>query len=102
MKMSDMFMHWDDLCLCASFYAGEPKKVVVDGVVTEVVPTIGQKVTACFSRMLPLAMMMAGYQVGCKGLERAPKRKQPPRPLEHPDLKCPECKKEGESSIKTI
>ena len=25
MKLSDMFMHWDDLCLCASFYAGEPK-----------------------------------------------------------------------------
>lgn len=73
-KPADMFMHWDDLCLAASFYAGEPETIVVDGAKTKAPLTLGQKITSGFSRLLPIAMMVAGYQVGCKGLERAPKR----------------------------
>ena len=34
MKPSDLFMHWDDLCLAASFYAGEPT-TTMNGVVLE-------------------------------------------------------------------
>ena len=72
-KVSDLFMHWDDLCLAASFYAGDPKTVVVDGVET-VVPSLGQKITHAFSRLLPLVMVSAGYQVGCKGVEKSAKK----------------------------
>ena len=49
-KPADMFMHWDDLCVAASFLSDGP---VVQG----------------FARLVPLAMLMAGYQVGCKGLD---------------------------------
>ena len=49
-KPADMFMHWDDLCVAASFFSDGP---VVQG----------------FARLVPLAMLMAGYQVGCKGLD---------------------------------
>ncbi len=77
MKPSDLFMHWDDLCLAASFYAGEPQTTVINGVETLAPMTIGQKITFGFSRLLPIAMMVAGYQVGCKGLERSPRRKPP-------------------------
>lgn len=81
MKLSDLFMHWDDLCLAASFYT-EPETKMVNGVpVTNPNPTLAQKVTFGFSRLLPVAMMMAGYQVGCKGLERGTKRR-PPQPLQ--------------------
>lgn len=74
MKFTDMFMHWDDLCLAASFYTGEPETILVDGVESKAPFTLAQKITYGFSRLLPIAMMMAGYQVGCKGLERVPKR----------------------------
>ncbi len=49
-KPADMFMHWDDLCIAASFISDGP---IVQG----------------FARLVPLAMLMAGYQVGCKGLD---------------------------------
>ncbi len=49
-KPADMFMHWDDLCVAASFLSDGP---IVQG----------------FARLVPLAMLMAGYQVGCKGLD---------------------------------
>ena len=87
MKLTDLFMHWDDLCLCASFYTGEQETIIVDGVATKVSPTFAQKATACFSRMLPIAMLMAGYQVGCKGLERVPSRKK----QMHHDIKNDYC-----------
>lgn len=74
MKASDLFMHWDDLCLAASFYSGEPETTVINGVTTTSPLTLGQKITFGFSRLLPVAMLMAGYQVGCKGLEKGGKR----------------------------
>ncbi len=60
-KPADMFMHWDDLCVAASFLSDGP---VVQG----------------FARLVPLAMLMAGYQVGCKGLEH---QYLQPRPHKH-------------------
>ncbi len=49
-KASDMLMHWDDLCVGASFLSDGP---FVQGI----------------ARLVPVAMLMAGYQVGCKGLD---------------------------------
>ena len=71
LKFTDLFMHWDDLCLAASFYTGEPKTVIIDGVATQAPLTIAQKITFACSRILPLVMMSAGYQVGCKGVEKS-------------------------------
>ena len=76
MKFSDLFMHWDDLCLAASFYAGNPETIMVDGVATQAPLTVAQKVTTACSRILPLVMMSAGYQVGCKGVEKTSKQQQ--------------------------
>ncbi len=49
-KPADMFMHWDDLCVAASFLSDGP---IIQGI----------------ARLVPLAMLVAGYQVGCKGLD---------------------------------
>ena len=61
-KASDMLMHWDDLCVGASFLSDGP---IVQGV----------------ARLVPLAMLMAGYQVGCKGLDHKVS-KIPQKPVE--------------------
>jgi len=74
-KFTDLFMHWDDLCLAASFYTGEPETVIVDGIATKAPLTAAQKITSACSRILPLVMMSAGYQVGCKGVEKSSQRK---------------------------
>jgi len=94
MKLTDLFMHWDDLCLAASFYSGEPNTTIINGVETQAPMTLGQKLTFGFSRLLPAAMLMAGYQVGCKGLERGPKR-----PIPAPCTRSTECKPEPEKTL---